>query len=315
MTRTADRTIAKTKYLKRDFIRNWQIYLFLFPALLYLVIFCYMPMYGILIAFEDYKPRLGVIGSEWVGLKHFRFFFTLGAFQSILKNTLVLSIYSLFAGFPLPVLFALILNTCVLPKFKKAVQTITYAPHFISTVVLVGMINVLFAPSQGVVVNILYHLGFPTTSYLQILMKPDSFPHLYVWSGIWSNIGWNSIIYLSALSSVDPALHESAKVDGASKFQRLLYIDFPSILPTIVILLILNCGSIMSVGFEKAFLMQNGFNISMSEVISTYVYKTGIRNGQYSISTAIGLFNSVINFILLLLVNKISKIAGDNSLW
>jgi len=300
---------------KRDLRRNWQVYFFLLPTVAYLFVFNYMPLYGILMAFKDFKPRLGVLGSEWVGLKHFKFFFSLGAFWNILENTVVLSVYQLAAGFPLPILLALALNSCEFPRFKKIVQTVTYAPHFISVVVLVGMINILFAPSQGILINIMYRLGYPENQYLQVLMKAGSFRPLYVWSGIWASLGWNSIIYLSALSGVDLALHESARVDGATRLQRVLYIDFPSIIPTVIILLILNCGQIMNVGFEKVFLMQTSFNLSTSEVIATYVFKTGIREGQYSMATAIGLFNSIVNFLLLLTVNRIARRFSENSLW
>ncbi|MDL2229911.1 ABC transporter permease subunit [Treponema sp. OttesenSCG-928-L16] len=302
------------EYLIRNFILNRDVYVFMLPAIIYLFIFNYLPMYGVLMAFKDFRPRLGIWGSPWVGLKHFHFFFSLQKFPEILLNTLVLSVYQLAAGFPLPIILALSLNSCRFTKLKKVVQTVTYAPHFISTVVIVGMLNLFFSPSLGPMVNILRIMGW-SGDILKTLMNPDSFPHLYVWSGIWQNIGWNSIIYLSALSGVDPALHESARVDGANKLQRIIFIDFPSILPTIVILLILDCGKIMNVGFEKVFLMQNPLNISASEIISTYVYKTGLREGQFSLATAIGLFNSVINFVLLVSVNKIAKRWSEYSLW
>ena len=302
------------KTLKQRIVLNRQVYIFILPAVIYLFVFNYMPMYGILIAFKDFSPRLGILGSPWVGLKYFTRFFSLSTFSQILRNTLVLSIYQLAAGFPLPVLLALALNSCEYPKYKKLVQTVTYAPHFISIVVIVGMMNILFAPTQGIVVNILHLLGL-TNQPLMILTDPKAFPHLYVWSSVWGSIGWNSIIYLGALSAVDPTLHESARVDGASKFQRILYIDFPSIVPTVIILLILECGRIMNVGFEKAFLMQKAMNLSTSEIIATYVYKIGIRDGQYSLATAVGLFNSLINFILLISVNRIARYTSDSSLW
>ena len=300
--------------IKRSILLNWQVYLILLPSILYLIIFVYVPMYGILIAFKDYRPRLGIFASEWVGFKYFLQFFSFGSFRQIVSNTIILSIYILCAGFPLPVLFALALNSFDHPRLKRLIQTVTYAPHFISIVVIVGMLNLFFAPSQGIIVNILRFFKL-TDQPLMTLMDPAAFRHLYVWSGIWSSLGWNSIIYLGALSAADPALHESAKVDGANKMQRIIYIDFPTILPTIVILLILNCGGIMNVGFEKVFLMQKALNIRTSEVISTYVYKVGIGNGQYSLATAIGLFNSGINFIMLLAVNKIAKKVSDYSLW
>jgi putative aldouronate transport system permease protein len=300
--------------LKDRLFLNWQVYLFVLPAVVYLFIFNYLPMYGVIIAFKDFSPRRGILGSEWVGLKYFVRFFSLNSLKSIVWNTLALSIYSLAAGFPLPVILALALNSVNNIRFKKIVQTVTYAPHFISIVVIVGMLNVIFAPSYGLAANILRAIGL-LEGPLMILADPRTFRHLYVWSGIWASLGWNSIIYLGALSSIDPALHESARVDGANKFQRIVYIDFPAILPTVVILLILNCGNLMSVGFEKAFLMQNSMNISTSEIIATYVYKIGIRDGQYSMATTVGLFNSVINFVLLITVNKIARRFSEYSLW
>lgn len=302
------------KPLRKRILESYELYMFLLPAILLLIIFNYMPMYGILIAFKDFKPSLGIMGSSWAGLKYFERFFSLPMFQVILKNTLVLSFYTLLAGFPLPILLALTLNSTPNERLKKVVQTITYAPHFISIVIIVGMINIFFSPSAGIVRNLL-HLAGLMEGNLEVLMNSSSFPHLYVWSGVWQSVGWNSIIYLSALSGVDPSLHEAAIVDGASKLQRVRHIDFPSVLPTIVILLILNSGSIMNVGFEKVFLMQNAFNLSSSEVINTYVYKIGIKEAQYSLSSAIGLFNSGVNFIMIMLVNRISRRLGQDSLW
>ena len=304
----------KPKSIWRRIFERWELYVFLVPAVVYLVLFNYAPMYGILMAFKDFRPSRGILGSEWVGLKHFQRFISMPAFGDILRNTLTLSLYSLFASFPLPIVLALSMNSCEAKRFRKAVQTITYIPYFISMVVLVGMINIFFSPSLGIISNMLKKFGM-LDGTLNILVQADKFPHLYVWSGVWQNIGWNSIIYMSALSAVDPALHEAAVVDGASKFQRIRYIDFPAILPTVVIMLILDTGKIMNVGFEKVYLMQNAMNLSTSEIISTYVYKIGIQQGKYSLSTAINLFNSIINFILLLSVNFISKKAGQASIW
>ncbi len=305
---------AYRKPLWKRIMLNWQVYVFILPAVIYLLVFNYMPMYGILIAFKDFRPARGILGSKWAGLKYFDQFFSVPSFYNILRNTVSLSIYQLAAGFPMPVLLALALNSCESPRFKKIVQTVTYAPHFISIVVIVGMLNILLGPSYGIIVNILRALKL-TDQPLMVLTNPDAFPHLYVISGIWASVGWGSIIYLGALSSVDPSLHESARVDGATKLQRIMYIDFPSIIPTIVILLILDCGKVMNVGFEKVFLMQNAMNIGRSEVISTYVYKIGMREGQYSLAAAVGLFNSGINFFMLVAVNWISRRLGQNSLW
>jgi putative aldouronate transport system permease protein len=295
-------------------LESYQLYLFLLPAVLYLFIFNYIPMAGIIIAFKDFRPSEGIFGSSWVGMQNFIRFFNMPMFKVILRNTLALSIYDLIAGFPLPIILALLLNSCPSLRFKKIVQTVTYAPHFISTVVLVGMINILFAPSYGIVGHLLRSLGL-INGPLYVLNDPAWFPHLYVWSGVWASIGWSSIIYLGALTGVDLNLYEAAEIDGANKLQKILHIDLPAILPTIVILFILNAGRIMNVGFEKVFLMQNATNLSTSEVISTYVYKTGIGQGSYSLATAIGLFNSVINFIMLVFVNRIARRLGETSLW
>ena len=234
--------------------------------------------------------------------------------RTVLINTLRISIYQLVAGFPLPVILALMINTCKYPRFKKIVQTVTYAPHFISTVVVVAIINVFFSPSTGIISNLLNSLGI-IDGPLTTLTNASAFPHLYVLSGIWQSLGWNSIIYIGALSSVDPALHESAVIDGANKLQRCIHIDFPAIMPTAVILLILNCVQVMSVGFEKVFLMQNSLNLSTSEILSTYIYKQGLQQSQYSFATAVNLFNSVVNFAMLLIVNGIARARSENSLF
>lgn len=300
--------------LKRRIVKNWELYLFLAPALIALLLFNYAPMYGVQIAFKDYKSYQGIWGSEWVGLEHFQRFVGLNMFPVLMRNTLFISFYSLLAGFPLPILLALALNACDGKRFKRVVQTVTYAPHFISTVVVVGMINLMFSPSTGIIITILQKLGLASGN-LNVLLSPGSFRHLYVWSNVWSSLGWNSIVYLSALSAVDPSLHEAAVMDGATKAQRCRHIDLPCIVPTIVMLLILRSGSIMSVGFQKVYLMQNSMNLDTSEVLSTYVYKQGMRNAEYSYSTAIDLFNSIINFLLLYTVNFVSRRLGENSLW
>lgn len=289
-------------------------YFLLLPSLILLIVFTYVPMYGVIIAFKNFKPINGILGSEWVGWYNFERFFSQASFWNILTNTLTLSVYSLLAGFPIPILLALLLNNCELTRFKKTVQMVTYAPHFISTVVFVGMLNIFFAPSMGIIQQFLNLFGM-ADGPLRVLMEAEAFPHLYVWSGVWQGMGWGSIIYLAALSGVDPSLHEASVVDGANKLQRILYIDLPCIIPTIVTLLILNCGSILNVGFEKVYLMQNSMNLTNSEIISTYVYKMGLLNSQYSYSTAIGLFNSVINMILLLSVDRISKKMGQDGLF
>ena len=298
----------RSKKLLLRIKKHWQLYLLLLPAVLYVAIFNYAPMYGLLGAFEDFKPYLGYLHSKWVGLRHFQRFFNSNAFAQIVPNTIKLSVYSLAAGFPIPIILALCLNYIPSARYKKLVQNITYAPHFISVVVLVSMINVFFGMDAGLINNIREMLGMKRIFFTG---DADLFRHLYVWSGVWQGMGWGSIIYISALTSVDPGLHESAIVDGASILQRIRYIDLPTIVPVIVTLLILDAGKIMSVGFDKVFLMQNSLNLSTSEVIATYVYKRGLLNAEYGYSTAVGLFNSVINLILLVTVNQISKKVSD----
>ncbi len=282
------------------------------PALLYFAIFRYGPMYGLQLAFRDFMPNLGISGSEWIGLENFRRFFNSYHFEVLLKNTLTLSLYQLLVGFPLPILLALSLHALENKKVAKCIQTIVYAPYFISTVVLVGMINIFFSMNGGLVNSLLALLG---KEQILFLGKASYFPSLYVWSGVWQSTGWSAIIYLAALSSVNPELHEAAKIDGAGRFQRILHIDIPHIVPTIITLLILNAGKIMSVGFEKAYLMQNSLNLEKSEIISTYVYKVGLLEGQYGFSTAVDIFNAVINCVLLVLVNWLSKKVSGSSLW
>ena len=291
--------------------KNWVCYLFILPMLIYVIIFNYIPMYGIQLAFKDYRVADGIWGSAWVGLKHFKTFFESYQFKDLLWNTLSLSVYSLIAGFPMPIIFALLLNYITNVKLKKVVQMVTYAPHFISTVVYCGMI-LIFLSSDGVINQLLKLIGIDSVAFLT---NPSNFRHIYVWSGVLQNIGWGSIMYISVLTSVDPTLHEAATVDGATRFQRLLHIDLPAIVPTMVIMLIMRAGEIMDLGFEKAFLLQNNINLDYSEIIATYVYKIGIQGGQFSYSSAIGLFNNVINMVLLVVVNKIAKKVSDVSLW
>lgn len=291
---------------------HYDLYFMLLPAVLYAIIFLYMPMYGVLMAFEDYSPVKGIIGSSFVGLKHFQKFFSTYAANQVIGNTVKLSLYSLMVSFPFPIMLALMLNYCVSKRFGKIVQTITYMPYFISVMVLVGMMNIFFSTNYGIVNAVLKGLGHEVYSFMS---SEKSFRHLYVWSGIWQGMGYSSVIYFAALAGIDPTLYEAAKLDGAGKLQRIWYIDIPGILPTAIIMLILSAGSIMSVGFEKAYLMQNDRNSGVSEIISTYVYKVGLIDGRYSFSAAVNLFNSVINFFILVVINKISKKVSDTSLW
>jgi putative aldouronate transport system permease protein len=291
--------------------RHYELYLLLLPTLLYFAIFEYGPMYGLQIAFKNFTPFKGINGSSWVGLAHFQRFFDNYKFWEVLGNTLKISLYELIL-FPIPVILALLINQLTSQRFKKVVQTVTYAPHFISTVVIVGMLYLFLSPRNGIVNQLLVAVGMDSFFFMA---KPDWFASIFVWSGVWQNAGWGTIIYLAALTSINPELHESAVVDGATKIKRIIHIDLPGIMPTVIVLLILSVGSFMSVGFEKVYLMQNPLNVSSAEVIQTYVYKSGLIGAQYSYSAAIGMFNSVINCLLLLIINFIAKRAGQSSLW
>ncbi|MDQ0719628.1 putative aldouronate transport system permease protein [Paenibacillus sp. W4I10] len=302
----------KKNSLGKRIWKNWELYLFMLPALLYFLIFHYGPMYGIQIAFKNFVPSKGITGSEWVGFDHFERFFNSYFFWDLLWNTFSISFYELAIGFPLPIILALAFNEVRNGPFKKSVQTVTYAPHFISVVVMAGMIITFLSPSSGMIVRFIEFIGLEPA---QFLTDPAWFKTVYVFSGVWQSTGWGTIIYLAALSGVDPQLHEAAIMDGASRIKRVLHINLPTILPTITIMLILNMGNILGLGFEKILLLQNSLNMEASDVISTYVYRAGLVNAQYSFSTAVGLFNSVVNVILLVTVNQIAKRTSENSLW
>lgn len=291
--------------------KTFPLYFMVLPAAVYILIFAYVPMYGILLAFQNYLPGQDIFDASWVGMAHFKRLFALPQFREILFNTLRISLYQLVAGFPLPILLALLLNHCDNRHFQKSVQAVTYASHFISVVILVGMLNILLNPRVGIVNLIITALG---GSAVDFMGSQELFPHVYVWSSVWQNTGWGSIVYIAALSGVDLSQYEAATIDGANKLQKIRYIDIPAILPCIATMFILNCGSIMSIGFEKAFLMQNSLNIGTSEIISTYVYKVGLLNYQYSFSTAVGLFNNVINILLVAVANFISKKTANVSI-
>ncbi|WP_199615983.1 ABC transporter permease [Paenibacillus alkalitolerans] len=305
-------TKIKRKNQSKKVLQNWQLYIFVAPAFLYFFIFHYIPMYGIQIAFKDFAPTLGIWRSEWVGFEHFIRFFNSYYFWDLIRNTLGISVYELIVGFPLPVILALLLNEAKDGMFKRTVQTVTYAPHFISVVVMAGMIIAFLSPSTGIINHLLQFFGFESIAFLS---EPAWFKTVYVLSGVWQNTGWGTIIYLAALSGVDPQQHEAAIVDGASRLQRIRYINFPTILPTMVILLILNVGNIMALGFEKILLLQNPLNLESSNVIATFVYEAGLLDAQYSFAAAVGLFNAVINVILLVSVNKIARRTSETSLW
>ena len=294
--------------------RNWGLYLLLLPALVLLILFAYKPMYGVVIAFKNYKNSLGILGSPWVDplFKNFQRFFNSYQCGATIRNTLRLSLYSLAVGFPIPIILSLMINQITAMRFRRAFQTILYLPHFISTVVMVGLLLIWLSPSSGLVGAFYRLLGKEAPN---VMTSASGFPSIYVWSDIWQHAGWDSIVFLAALSSIDPTLYEAATVDGATRWQKMRYIDLPLLMATACIMLILRAGNLMNVGFEKVFLMQNDLNMSTSEIIATYVYKMGLRNSQYAVSTAVNLFNNLINFGLLLLVNCITRKLGETSLW
>lgn len=298
--------------LKKSFIKYWDLYLLVLPVLIWLLVFKYRPMYGTIIAFQNFSPSRGVLGSKWVGLSHFERFFRAYNFRDILSNTLSLSFTQLIIAFPMPILLALTLNELNNKRYKKLVQTVTYAPFFLSTVVMVGLIDAFLYPNSGLINNLIVKLGGQSVNYMA---EEKYFRPIFIISHIWKGTGWASIIYMSALTSIDPQLYEAAKIDGASRLKCMLHVTLPAILPTAIIMLIRDCGSIMDVGFEKVYLMQNDLNLGASEVISTYVYKVGMVNSQYSYSTAVNLFNSLINLVMLLFVNKVARTVSETSLW
>jgi putative aldouronate transport system permease protein len=297
---------------RRSLRRHWQLYLLIVVPLAYFVIFKYVPIANAVIAFKNYSPVKGPWGSEWVGFRNFELFFANPVFWTLVKNTFILAAYTVLASFPIPIILAIALNEIRNGRFKKIVQLVTYAPYFISTVVVVSMTILVLSPRLGFVNDAIGLFGVPAVDFLG---NPDYFRHIYVWSDVWQTTGYSAVIYLAALAGIDPALHESAKIDGATRLQRIWHVDLPGIMPTAVIILVLGVGNIMSIGFEKAFLLQNPLNLAQSEIIATYVYKTGLLNADFSMATAIGLFNSVINLVLLLGVNFAAKRITGNGLW
>ena len=302
-------TISKSNKIKSA---NWQFWVIIAVPIIYAIIFAYIPMAGIVLAFQDFSIRKGIFGSEWVGLRYFKQFLTSTSSVLVIKNTLILGIYSFLASFPVPILLAIGINEMRAKRYKKAVQMVTYAPYFISIVVLVGMMMQMMDLRSGIIKVFIQKLGF---SPINFFGDPKIFRHIYVWSGVWQSAGYASIIYLAALSGVSKELQEAAIVDGANRVKRILHVDIPAILPTIIIMLIFNCASIVSIGLDKVFLMQNSLNASVSEVISTFVYKVGVVNSNIGFSTAAGLFQSVVSFVLLVIVNRVCKKITENSLW
>jgi multiple sugar transport system permease protein/putative aldouronate transport system permease protein len=294
--------------------RNWQLYILLLLPIIWLLVFRYAPMYGAQIAFKKYSPALGIEGSPWVGFDNFTRFFSSPKFQPVIVNTLVISFYALAAGFPIPIILALSLNQVRHRFFKNAVQMITYAPHFISTVVIVGMLFQFLHPRVGFTAVIANSFGLSPPNWMG---NPDAFRHVFVWSGVWQEMGFASIIYLAVLSTIDPALHEAAVVDGANRLQRIRHIDLPGLMPTAMVLLVLSTGRVLEVAFEKVYLMQNALNLSVAEVINTYVYRVGLLSPvlDFSYSTAIGLLKGVVGLILIVAVNRAAQRLTNNSVW
>ena len=293
--------------------KDWQLWIMILPAIVYIIIFCYGPMYGIQLAFRKYDFSKGLTGGDWVGFKYFIQYFESPMFWTTLRNTFIISFFTLICGFPAPILLALVVNSLRQQKLKKVVQTAVYMPYFISTVVMVAILQILLSPSTGVVSGLLKSMHLIPPS-INLLGTPSAFVPVYVLSGIWQSAGWNSIIFIAGLSSVDGQLYDAAKVDGANRWQQVIHVELPALVPTIVILLIMNMGRVLSVGFEKVFLMQNDMNLPVSEVISTYVFNVGVQSGQFSFGSAVGLFNTVINFAFLMIANMVSKKAADISL-
>lgn len=303
----APAAVMGRKMLKRRLVSNWQLYAMLLIPLAVTIIYKYVPMYGIQIAFRDYKASRGMFGSEWVGLEWFRRFFSSPNCIRMIKNTVLLSLYSLLWSFPIPIILALMINQLRFHRFKRVVQTVLYAPHFISIMVVCGMIRIFLSPSGGLI-NLLMGTN------IDFLTEASAFRTIYIASGIWQDAGWGMIVYMATLSNIDTTQYEAAKIDGASVFQRIRHIDIPELIPTIVLMLIMSAGNLMNVGFEKVWLLQTDLNKATSDVIAVYVYQQGIENAKYSYSTAVGLFNTVVNIILLIIVNKIcSKMSDDVS--
>ncbi|OIV35491.1 sugar ABC transporter permease [Mangrovactinospora gilvigrisea] len=310
----AETKARKRKLLRRDIKRDWQLYALLAAPVAFLLIFNYWPMLGLQIAFKDYNPLKGIWGSPWVGFANFDRFFHIYQFWQIIENTVILNFYQLAAGTPLPIILALAINYAARKWFSRAVQMVSYAPHFISTVVIVGMLGLFLDPQMGLVNHFFNLFGINSVDFLG---KPGLFRHIYVWSGVWQNLGFSTIVYLAALAGIDPSLHEAAIVDGATKLQRMRHIDLPGIMPVAIILFILNMGQALTTGFEKVLLMQNSLNLSTSEVIDTYVYKVGLASElpQYSYAAAIGMFQSAVGLLLIWISNRVARRITGSGLW
>lgn len=308
----------KTKVPKKKinyavyFKNNWQLYVLILPAIIYFIVFNYMPLYGIQIAFKDFKAVFGISGSKWVGLKHFENFFHAYYFKRLLANTLLLNVYNLLWSFSVPIILAILLNQIKGPKIKRFIQTSIYVPYFISTVVLAGMLYIFLSPTSGIFNILRQALGMKSVDFMS---DAKAFRTIYIVSGIWQSAGWGTILYIASLSGVDPSLYEAAEIDGASIWQKIRYIDMPSIVPVIVMVFILDCGKLLSSNTDKALVMQTAGNIPTSDIIGVYVYNVGLGSGQFSYTTAIGLFINIINFIIIITANQISKKISDVGLF
>jgi putative aldouronate transport system permease protein len=298
--------------LSKRILSSWQLYVFLVPAVLFIAIFRYGPMYGLQLAFKSFNIRLGIMNSPWIGFAHFARLFSYYRFGEVFLNTVILALYKLAATFPLPIILAIALNEVARVRLRRTLQVVTYAPYFISTVIVVGMMMQIFSPHYGIYTLIRGLLGMEP---IDIMSNPVNFRHLFVWTDVWQTTGYSAILYIAALSSVPPELYEAAQIDGASKFQRIRSIDIPSLLPTATIILILEAGRMMDISFEKVILLQSPINLRTSEVLTTYVYKVGLLDGYFDFATAGGLVNSLVNFLLLVTVNAIARRLGETSLW
>lgn len=305
--------VRKTPFQKfcTNVARNWQLHLLISLPVIYMLLFHYAPLFGLQIAFRDYRAsnRAGIFGADWVGLQNFADFFGNRNWYLYVWNTLRISLYSIAAGFPVPIILALVIHVNDHNFLKKLTQNVSYVPHFISTVVLVGILKRIFDPFHGLLAIV--YKAFGSANVPDLMMLPDYFDHVYVWSGVWQGMGWSAIIYLSSLSSVSPELHEAARIDGASRWKRVIHVDIPAIMPMICIQLILRMGSVLGVGYEKVYLMQNSLNVNKSEVISTYVYKQGVGSGELGYGTAVGLMNSAIGTSMVLFVNWVTNKLSD----
>lgn len=305
-------TLSKYSHYRKKIIKSRHLYLLFLPVIIYYALFHYGPMYGLIIAFQNYYPHLGVTGSTWVGLTHIKSFFDSIYFWRLIRNTLAINLYSILAGFPAPIIMALMINELRKNYMKRSVQTLVYLPHFISVVVLAGIVVQFLSPSTGIVNTIIKALGGKP---IHFLAEAGWYRTIYVWSGIWHNAGWGSIIYLAALTYINQDLYEAATVDGANDLRKMIHITIPCLMPTVIIMLILRVGRLFTVGFEKTILLYNPITYETADVIRTYIYRKGIQQGEYSFSTSVGLFNSILNFAALLIFNSISRKISETSLW